>query len=316
MNRSRVFAKLLDYTLFYSFILLLPISFTTAWMSFLLLPFIFAPFEALSLKVSKGTIGQRIFGICLREKVSLRSAFAYAFKKATLLFPLMIAPINLYFAYKYIKEDEAAQIKRWNLTDTLYFDKTKKHRFLKAFSLVGCILVLLFNYSPQSFKSDIVSITKQEANLKNWVEVKNKDLQFSVFFPKKPKVENKDVEVKQQNTTLNVTEYKHDDHLSYYLQSTVVPSSWTFLGSTYLFKSSAKALEKHQGKIISKKFTKHGKHPCMEYHLNNHKKGQTKGILILAGKKLYKLEIQSKKALSDTELAAGDEFISTFQVNK
>ena len=80
----------------------------------------------------------------------------------------------------------------------------------------------------------------------------------------------------------------------------------------YLFNSLGKALEKHQGNIITKKIGKHKSYPSMTYLLKNHSGGQTKGILVLVNKTIYKLEIQAPQDLSEDELSIANEFISTF----
>ena len=135
MNKSRIFAKVLDYSLFYSFILLFSSSVIFNCIGFIALPFLFAPIEAFFLKFTKGTLGQWIFGICLSKKVSFPQALKFSFKKAALIFPLMFAPLNIFFAIFYLRETQENQNKRWNISDTIYYNKTRRNPFLKYCAL-------------------------------------------------------------------------------------------------------------------------------------------------------------------------------------
>ncbi len=245
---------------------------------FLMLPLLFIPVETLFYSCLKTTPGNWVFGIKLSKRPSFKESF------------------------------QISCFKREKITEH------KAKASIKYISLFCIAITLLVNFLPKSYIVELISVAKQEVQLDSWVEVKDPSLNFSVYFPEKPDVEKMNVKVKEQNTTLNVTEYSHIDKVSYSLVSSKIPSSWTFLGSNYLFNSLGKAIEIHQGKITHKKIGKHGSNPCMEYLIKNHTGGETKGVLILVKRTIYKLEVKSAKKLSEKEIKLASDFISTFNI--
>ena len=226
----------------------------------------------------------------------------------------MFAPLNIFFAWFYLKESKEHQELRWSKFDNFEVIQMKKRPHIKYILAFALVLGISYTYIPSEFKSELISISKQELDLKDWVEVKDSKLNFSVYFPSKPKIEEKAVEVEEHDTTLNVTEYTHSAKVSYRLQSSKIPSSWTLFGSKYLFKCLAKPLEEHQGKIVKKDLKKHGIHPAMNYLLNTKDGGQTQGAMILVKKTIYKLEVTSKKPLSKDERKLASNFIESFEI--
>lgn len=315
MKTSRIIAKLIDYTLFFTVLYGIGFSYLTMIFITASLPLLFAPVEALMLYAFKTTPGKWIKNIKLSEKRSLWKCLKFSFKKALLILPLFFAPLNLFFILFYLKESKQHSRKRWSDFEGAEIVEINRSRALKYTVLFFMILAVTFTYVPTTVKDDIYNISHQELVLKNWVEVKDTKLNFQVFFPEKPTVEKKEVEVKEQNTTLDVTEYVHLDKVSYTLQSSKIPSSWTLFGSKYLFKALTKPLEQYQGKIVKKEIKKHGSLPAMSYLLNNDGGGQTKGRLILKDKTIYKLEVTSKKNLSNDEIALAHNFIESFNVS-
>ena len=315
MRLTRILARTIDYCVFYTLILSLGFATVTNLILLSILPLLLFPLEGIFYYLFKTTPGKWIFGIELSKKISLYLSLKLAFKKSLLVLPLLYSPLNFFFISFYIKESETQKNKRWNQFEGTEIIFKKRKKLLKNAILTLLSLFLVCFYIPPSFKNDLISISKNQISLENWVEVKDTQLNFSVYFPEEPKVVEKQIHIEEKNTSLKVTEYTHDAKVSYSLLSSKIPSSWTFLGSEYLFNALSKPIEEHQGKIISKTLVKHGKHPAMNYLLENKSGGQTKGSLILVNKTIYKLEVTAKKDLSTKELNIANDFIDSFDVN-
>ncbi len=315
MQWTRILARTIDYCVFYTLIFAFGFGNLLNIILLFLLPLLFFPLEGVCYYYFKTTPAKWIFGIHLSKKLSLLSSLKLAFKKSLLVLPLLYAPLNIFFIVFYLKESEEHKYKRWNQFEGAKIIFKKRKKLLKNAILVVLSVLFIVAYTPASFKNDFISISKSDMALDNWVEVKDSHLNFSVYFPEEPKVVEKQIHVEEQNTNLDVKEYTHDAKVSYSLVSSKIPSSWTLLGSNYLFKALSKPIEEHQGKIISKNFAAHGKHPAMKYLIKNTSGGQTKGALILVKTTIYKLEVTAKKDLSATELDIANDFIDSFDVN-
>lgn len=277
MKRPRILSRVLDYTLFYSLLLTLAPTAYLAISLLVTLPLLFAPIEALFYFLFKTTPGKWICGLSLPKRATFTDSLKFAFKTPELVI-------------------------------------TKKHSIVQGLCIALVIISITAHFSPTSYKAEIESIAKQELTIDNWIKVKGSDAKFSVLFPKKPKLSKKKVPVEEHKTTLDVEEYTHESNVSYSLLATKLPRTWTLLGSKYLYKAMKKELIIRQGEVINAGFIKHGTHPAMEYLLQNHTGGQTKGVLVLVGKTLYKLEVEGKKDLNATELQESEAFITSFNL--
>ncbi len=316
MRQSRFISRTIDYSIFYTLLLTLHFPYVANLVLLLTTPLLFAPIEALLYYLTKTTPGKWIFGISLSKKLNLYSSFKLAFKKAFLVLPLLLSPLNIFYAIFYIRENREFKKNRWDKFEDTRVIQSNRQGFLKFICLFIFCFSMLYNYVPAKYTKHLIDITSQQVSIDSWVKVKDDNLKFSVYFPSKPKVEEKSIEVTDQNTTLEVTEFTHSDDVNYSLVSSPIPSSWTLFGSKYLFNAMCKPLEKHQGKVVSKEMCIHGGYPAMNYLLdNNGDKGQTKGTLILVKSTIYKIEVHSKKTLSQEQLKLADEFINSFDVN-
>lgn|GEM_PF-3312006 len=316
MRQSRFISRTIDYSIFYTLVLAFHFPYLANLLLLLATPLLFAPIEALFYYLVKTTPGKWIFGISLSKKVNLYSSFKLAFKKAFLVLPLLFSPLNIFFAIFYIRENAEFKKNRWDKFEDIRVIQNKRQGFLKFICLFLFCFSMLYNFLPDKYTKHLIDITTQEVSIDSWVKVKDDNLKFSVYFPSKPKVEEKSIEVTDQKTTLEVTEFTHSDDVNYSLVSSPIPSSWTLLGSKYLFNAMTKPLEKHQGKVVSKKMSTHRGYPSMSYLLdNNQDKGQTKGALILVKSTIYKIEVHSKKILSQEQLKLADEFINSFDIH-
>ena len=311
MKKSRCFAKTFDYALFYSFFYILDFSLLLNILLVVALPVLYAPIEALLLRLFKTTPGMWIFGLSLDTKVSFKKALLTSLKKGLLVFPLLFPPLNLFIARFYLKEKGAHFAKRWQVAEGVEIEKKKRNKHLRNLVVVLCSAFILYTFTPISFSS----LSKRAFDVESWVEVKDDHLKFSVYFPEEPKISGKKVEVKEHNTTLDVKEYHHKSHINYKLQSTKVPTTWTLLGSRYLLNALGQQIETHQGSFIESKIGKHGKYPALHYLVKNHDGGQTKGALILVKKTVYRLEVSAGKKLSKEELEISQNFIDSFSQN-
>jgi len=315
MKWTRLFARTIDYFLFYAIFILFEPTFLIKTIIFFLIPPLYAPLEGLFYYFFQTTPGKSIFGIKLSKKLPLQASLKLAFKKAFFILPLLYSPLNIFLLRYYLKESKESQSKRWDLFQGAQVVIVQRKKLFKHVILITLFSLLFFIYTPSSWKNHLILFSKSEITLTDWVEIKDSHLKFSIYFPETPTFTEKEIHVEEKDTKLDVKEYLHDAKVSYSLVSTKIPSSWTLLGSNYLFKALSKPIEEHQGMIVSKKFIKHGKHPAMNYLLKNKGGGQTKGILILVKTTIYKLEVMSKKDLSDDELHSASDFINSFDVN-
>jgi len=318
MNTRRILAKLLDYTLFFAAIYACGFPMIVNIILLALTPILFAPIEALFLSQFRTTVGKYFFSLQLTQKISLTKALKVSFKKAMLILPLLFAPLNLAFAWFYLRESEEHKTRRWSNFGDAELVYNRRSRRIRSLLVALMFVGMSYSFTPTWIKTEILQISKQELDLNEWVEVKDKKLNFSVYFPSEPKKEEKAVEVEEHNTTLDVTQYTHTESrkIAYKLQSSKIPSSWTLLGSNYLFKALSGPLEKHQGKIVKKQMLKHGGSlPAMSYLLNTTEGGQTSGRMILVKKTIYKLEVTSKSKLSKEEIELANNFINSFDIH-
>ncbi len=315
MRYSRILARTVDYFLFYTIIFAFGFGTVSNLILLCLLPLLFAPIEGLFYYLFKTTPAKWIFGIKLSKKLSLISSLKLAFKKSILVLPLLYSPLNIFFVIFYLKESKIHKNKRWNQFENTEIIFKGRKKLVRNTILSALSLFLIVFYTPTSLKEIISPYSKNKIVLENWVEVTDSRLNFSIYFPEEPKIVEKQVHVEEKNTSLNVKEYTHDAKVSYSLVSSKIPSSWTILGSNYLFKALSKPIEEHQGEIVSREFVKHGKYPAMKYLLKNSTGGQTKGALILVNTTIYKLEVTAKKKLTEKELHTASDFIDSFDVN-
>ncbi|MBS0585715.1 MAG: hypothetical protein JSR76_05385 [Verrucomicrobia bacterium] len=328
MTFTRIFSKVLDYTWFVSLLLFfLEEQQANIWFSLaliLLVPILFAPVEALLLKLFGTTLGKIAFGLRYEKKLSWKDAFFLAFQAALLVQPLLIPGVNFVFAFLYLKEWRRYGKKRWN-------PRGKPHivRKFPSFFPYACLVTLSLIVSIFSFTSDWVvdeayRITSTEkpgffkrynsyfsSEGETWTRISPDNLSFSILFPKDPAFREITRPVPKSNLTLHYQEYSHKDKITYTIGCTQLPKSWTKWGSGLVFKGAFHFLYGDDAKVNRKKKTSHANFPALEYEITKGKEKIT-GKLVLVKETLYKVEISQKEALTEEEQAFAEKFFASF----
>ena len=191
-------------------------------------------------------------------------------------------------------------------------NKKPSIRLIK-YGLVGCLftLVAIFGKAiiqfPETFEKEI--------STRSWVHYTSSEGDFTADFPSKPKVEQKQLEIPQANRTVDYQEVKsnHRDHVTYSVSAIELPKKFNFFGSNTILKGALSVVQDNlhgKTKLVSKKLTKHGNYPAIDFHLLEGMK-DVKGRLVLVGSKLFKIEFIQPFDVEAEE--AGLAFIRSFQ---
>lgn len=326
MRRAlRILSKILDYSWFYGILVIFMDLFSAGIFYYifaaLMLPILFIPVETLSLKLFGSTLGKILFGFRYHRKLSFKESLTIAFKKALLIQPLFLPGINLFFIYLYIKELVKYPNNRWDSID----GSNVIHRRLKWHTNLACLLTALFlttvTIVPESLlqrSAQIVGIESADFMTRfavfkpgDWVKVTPDDYSFSIFFPKSPDHKQTNYDVPNSERKLTVKEYSHKEDITYRLTYAELPSSWTFFGSSVVFRSVIKLIEKHEGTIHKHYKCTHNRYPAMEYN-GLVKDGKLYGKSILVKNTIYRVEAISKNDLSDTQKEKVVKFMDSF----
>ncbi len=256
----RFLARLFDYGLFYFitvFIsLILPMEiesqFFLLWA--LVVPFFWAPFEAIFLYALQTTPGKKIFGLSLPLL-----SWSESFKRA--------------FFFKRTKDLKVKSIgiKRYLLA-------------LMLASSAGSALFLGEDISNAAVHYE------QTITGTGWVQYISDNGKFQVQFPKKPvEQEPKQFEV-PNGAPLEMSEFKAHKEAEFSVSYLDLPKKWKLFSSNTLLKGAMKVVHEHmpEAEIVDKKIVKHKNYPAMDFKMKEGDK-EIEGRLILVGNTLYKL---------------------------
>ena len=305
----RVTARLLDYlwvySLLFSILDILSADIIYYLTTLLFLPLIYIPIEALSLSTFKSTLGKSLFGFRYHRRPSFKKSWRIACKKGFLIQPLFLPGINIIFIIFYFRELKKYPTNRWDQIDgqRIISGNLKWHAHFTSFLAALILSIFTFATEPVLDRgARFIGLESanfiQDFNLFNagdWTKISPKDSSFSVFFPNSPELNETVHDVPNSAKKLHVIEYVHTSNETYRLTYTSIPSSWTFFGSSMVFKGAIKIVEEYgEGKVTEHKRCSHQRFPAIQYQgkgNNNYFKGK----IILVKNTLYRIEVVSAK---------------------
>jgi hypothetical protein len=263
LSWKRFFARITDYGLFYLMgvilSLVLPLELEESfYLTFALLtPLLSIPLEAFYLSRRGTTPGKALFGISLSPLT-----FSQAFKR------------TLFFWRERPGEVAFRPIGRWRYGVAV----------LLALAC-GSSLFLGKDISEAAvdFEEHVVG--------DRWIEYSSEEGQFSVQFPKKPKLELHTVEL-NSSESLSLNEVKVEQEVTFSVSYIELPLKWRLFSSSTLLKGAMRVIVHHMpgSTMIDQKTVHYHHYPAMNFHL---KQGDNEvhGRLILVDTKLYRLMV-------------------------
>ncbi len=318
----RILARLLDYSFFYS-LLILPLFFTSLipnemlhLMIGALIPLFWIPIEAFLLSTFGTTPGKSLLGLHIKNDQEDTLRFHPALKRSLNIWLSVLAcsilPLTIFSSYRSYK-----QLKRFNklkidqkLSSTVYLKKSSKIRVAIASALV--FLYSIFFLAEYEMRDVLISdksffsskLFKEEAGM--WTAFNDPRGEFVIHFPSSPKTHESALPTSEGKDPLPLSEIKIvQDKIEYNLSYTILPKSLTKWGSSLVLKGSLKLLAKHTpggAKIYKKSTTKFKNHPAIDFILIRKGGFESMGRLVLIKSKLYKVEV-TFPANKKTEIA-------------
>lgn len=262
LRLKRFLARFFDYGIFYFFVvfgsMMLPIEIEdkSFFLLALLTPFLFAPFEAISLKKWGTTLGKKLFGISV-PSLTWKESFKRAFWWGPRPGALVSKPITLW-------------------------------RYLLA------LMIACSGGSALFLGKDITEVAIQyEQNVagSGWIKYISEDGKFAVHFPKKPQVASKTYEV-PNGDPVNLNEFKVEKEAGFSVSYLDLPKKWKIFSSNTLLKGAMNVVQQHMPgtELLEKTLVKHKNYPAMDFKM---KEGENliEGRLILVGNTLYRLMV-------------------------
>lgn len=292
-------SRLLDYLWFISIVFfiidILNLDLFFYLFAALLLPLLFAPFEAILIKCFRTTLGKYIFGLTYNDLFTWQTAFEFSFRRA--LFMKTKAHII-----------------------------HKKHRlFPHLTAIFTAFLLSCLAISPDATLNQACKILPfeflQDLKIKRngggncpegWSKLNSdKELPFLIFFPDQPKLEET---IKPIPHSTHILDYKQYTFEKYSLGFVDLPASWVKWGSNLVFKGVLQQVLSHEkGNLIDKRKTLHEQYPAMDYKIE--RSGETTlGRLVLVGTTIYKLEVVHPKDTKDNPKEEASLFFNAFHL--
>lgn len=132
---------------------------------------------------------------------------------------------------------------------------------------------------------------EQQVAGSGWVEYLSENGKFSVHFPKKPEIVEKQVEV-PNGDPINLSEFKAVKDAAFSVSYLDLPKKWRLFSSNTLLKGAMNVVHEHmQGtELTDKKIVKHKSYPAMDFKMKDGE-NHIEGRLILVGNTLYRLMV-------------------------
>jgi len=184
--------------------------------------------------------------------------------------------------------------------------------FIKRLAIGSSIaLAALFGKAIIQFPQEF----GKEVSVRGWVHYTSSEGDFTADFPSKPKIEQKQLEIPQAKRTVDYQEVKssHANHVTYSVSAIELPKKFSFFGTGTILKGALSVLQENlhvKTKLISRKLTKHGEHPAIDFHLHKGTE-DIKGRLVLVGQRLFKIEFIEPFDIEAEEV--GFAFINSFK---
>lgn len=262
LSLRRSLARLLDYGLFYFcavfLSLMAPVEVNeNFYFKFALAaPLFWAPLEALFISKYSTTLGKKLFGITIPNLT-----FKESLKRALFL---------------------------GKRPGVVTYQKISYWRYIFAL-MIACSAGSGLFYG-KAISEAAVHYEQQVAG-SGWVEYLSENGKFSVHFPQKPEVVEKQVEV-PNGDPISLSEFKAVKDAAFSVSYLDLPKKWKLFSSTTLLKGAMKVVQEHMTgtELIDKNIVKHKNYPAMDFKMkdgDNHIEGR----LILVGNTLYRLMV-------------------------
>ena len=255
----RFLARVFDYGLFYFvtvFIsLILPVELSSQFFLLwaLVVPFLWAPVEAVLYRFWGTTPGKKLFGLSL-PKLSWKESAKRSF---------------------FFKKTHDLQVKEIGVK-----------RYLIALMLASSAGSTLF--LGEDISEAAVSYEKSMTN-SGWVQYVSDNGKFEVQFPKNPVEETKHYDV-PNGDPIAMNEFIAHKEAEFSVSYLELPKKWKIFSSNMLLKGAIQVVMEHipGAELAEKQIVKHKNYPAMDFRAIDGKK-EIKGRLILVGNTLYKL---------------------------
>lgn len=256
----RFLARVFDYGLFYFITILcflvLPLEVDNQLFLFwaLLVPFIWAPFEAMLLSLWRTTPGKKLFGLSLPSMTWVESCRRAFFFKKSKDFRVKKIGLRRYFI---------ALMMTCSAASTLFLGE---------------------NISEAAVHYE------QSITGTGWVQYVSNNGKFQVQFPKKPVEQAPQHFEVPHGDPLQVNECKAHQEAEFSVSYLDLPKKWRLFSANTLLKGALKVIHEHMptAELIETKLIKHKNQPGMDFKMRDGKK-EIEGRLILVGNTLYKL---------------------------
>ncbi len=164
-------------------------------------------------------------------------------------------------------------------------------RFLSFRYLVLVIVICCGFLFFEKFASNITSYCEEKVAARGWTQYTSDDGQFSIAFPKEPKIASKKFDFPNEES-IDLNEYKVEKEASFAVSYLNLPKKWRLFSSNTLLKGALNVVLKQLTgtELLEKKMIKYKNYPAMEFVL---KEGENiiKGRLILVKETLYRLMV-------------------------
>ena len=324
---KRIISKILDYSWFFSLLLFVLDIFNFDilyyFIALVALPTLFIPFEAISIKLFRTTLGKIIFGLQYERKFTWKEAFGNALKTGIFIQPLFIPGINLLYAFLYLRDIKKKGYWKGDNYSTFNVIQ-KKPKFLARSIIVSCAAILsLFCFTPDFALNQVAKVVPiEKLNLikrnaisfvspSNWVMISPEELTFTAFFPKDPKFREKEYPIPKSSQALHFKEYFYESNINYSLAYVELPTKWTKWGANVVFKGCFKFLIPKGATVLHKNKSTYGSYPALEYEINHEGKKIT-GKLVMVKNTIYKMEIKFPSDHNKDEVDLAEKFLNSF----
>jgi len=329
---TRFLARIIDYSLFYS-LLVLPLFFASLFdhdlthiLAIVAIPLLWVPLEALLLSLFGTTPGKAIFGIQVRNQQGQKLSIKHSLKRAFLVWlkglGLNLPLANLFCGFRSfqaIKKEGRTSVDI-SLGAQIYHKKQGRFR-----TAIGGFIVALFSLFfvgeyevRETFTSFEQTLAKAPENL-SWKNYHDPEGAYSIQFPGAPEAEATELAIPKSKEKLPFHAIKYQlekEGIEYSLNYTVLPNSWLKWKPSLLLRGALKVLTSHlsQGKILKKTTESHHKYPALGYSLQKKNNLKCSGRLILVGNVLYKVDMTYPQELEENIQEHLNAFLDSFSI--
>ncbi len=176
----------------------------------------------------------------------------------------------------------------------------KKFFLILIALVIGCGGYFFYKQTgkPQKQRLHLHRMVKNGIAFKKWISFNPKNENFSASFPKKPKLDSRNLPIPGSDDFLPYKEYRCelDEDILFSVSYTTLPKEWLKYGNSLVLGGALKVImhEFDKSELVGKETTLFKSFPALDYeHYTVAEEGQkeTAGTLVLVGNTLYKIEM-------------------------